>query len=74
MDMRKLNARPKHKNYNTFDQFWAKMAEMVEGRVNDRRHGKFINLATHVVVAFVDDDVVVVVVVVAVVIAILQCC
>jgi hypothetical protein len=38
VDMRKLNARPKH---NTFDQFWAKMAEMIEGRVSDRRHGEF---------------------------------
>jgi len=36
VDMRKLNARPKH---NTFDKFWAKMAEMVEGQVSDRRHG-----------------------------------
>ena len=33
VDMRKLNARPKH---NTFDQFWAKMTEMIEGRVSDR--------------------------------------
>ena len=37
VDMRKLNARPKH---NTLDKFWAKMAEMVEGRVSDRRHGE----------------------------------
>jgi len=36
IDMRKLNARPKG---NEFDPFWAKMAEIVEGRVNDRRHG-----------------------------------
>ena len=29
VDMRKLNARPKP---NTFDTFWEKMAEMIEGR------------------------------------------
>jgi len=36
VDMRRLNARPKG---NAFDPFWAKMAEFVEGRMNDRRHG-----------------------------------
>jgi len=38
VDMRKLNARTKH---NTFEMIWAKMVEMVEGRVIDRRHGEF---------------------------------
>ena len=39
IDIRKLNARPKSK---IFDQFWAKMAEIVDERVCDRRHGKMI--------------------------------
>jgi hypothetical protein len=29
-----------------FDPFWAKMAEVVEGRVDDRRHGEFPLLCT----------------------------
>jgi hypothetical protein len=37
VDLRKLNGRPKNQ---LFDPFWAKMAEVVEGRVDDRRHGK----------------------------------
>ena len=36
VDMRRLNARPKG---DAFDKLWAKMSELVEGRVNDRRHG-----------------------------------
>ena len=36
VDMRKLNAHPKS---DTFDKLWVKMAEFVEGRVCDRRHG-----------------------------------
>jgi len=36
VDMRKLNARPKG---DAFDTFWAKMSELVDGRVQDRRHG-----------------------------------
>jgi hypothetical protein len=39
MDMRKLNARPKS---NIFDKFCAKMAEIVEERVCDRRHGELV--------------------------------
>ena len=39
IDMRKLNARPKS---NVLDKFGAKMPEMVEGRVNDRRHGELL--------------------------------
>ncbi len=38
VDMRKLNARV---NNELFDPFWAKMAMVVEGRVNDRRHGEY---------------------------------
>ena len=36
IDLRKLNARPKN---DLFDPFWAKMAVVVERRVNDGRHG-----------------------------------
>jgi len=36
VDMRRLNARPKS---DALDKYWAKMAELLEGRVNDRRHG-----------------------------------
>ncbi len=39
VDKRKLNARQKS---NVFDKLWAKMAEMVERRVNDRRHGELL--------------------------------
>ncbi len=38
IDMRKLNGRV---NNALFDPFWAKMAVVVEGRVSDRRHGKY---------------------------------
>ena len=37
LDMRKLNARPKN---DSFDQFWAMMSDVVDGRVSDRRHGE----------------------------------
>jgi hypothetical protein len=37
IDLRTLNARPKS---DVFDQFWAMMAQVVDGRVNDRRHGE----------------------------------
>jgi len=36
LDMRRLNARPKG---DAVDKFWAKMAQLGEGRVSDRRHG-----------------------------------
>jgi hypothetical protein len=36
VDIRKLNARPKA---DAFDKFWAKISELVENRVNDRRRG-----------------------------------
>ena len=36
LDMRMLNSCPKN---NTFDPFWVKMAELVNGRVCDLRHG-----------------------------------
>jgi hypothetical protein len=39
LDMRKLNARPKS---DVFDQFWAMMATIVDGRVSDRRHGELL--------------------------------
>jgi hypothetical protein len=36
VDLRRVNARP----HNTmFNPFWARMAKVVEGRVDDRRHG-----------------------------------
>ena len=35
VNMKRLNARPKD---DAFDNFWGKMAELVEGRVNDRHH------------------------------------
>jgi hypothetical protein len=38
VDMRKLNARV---TSDLFEPFWAKMAMVVEGRVNDRRHGEY---------------------------------
>jgi hypothetical protein len=38
VDMRKLNARVSN---DLFDPFWAKMAMVVEGRVNGRRHGEY---------------------------------
>ncbi len=41
VDLRHLNGRPKNIQ---FDQFWEMMSEMVEGRVNDRRHGE-LNVA-----------------------------
>jgi hypothetical protein len=41
VDLRKLNARPKDP---LFDKFWAKMATVVEGRVDDRRHGELMCL------------------------------
>ena len=37
-DPRRLNARPTD---ILFDPFWAKMAKMVVGRVDDHRHGEF---------------------------------
>ena len=47
VDMRRLNARPKS---DAFDKFWAKMGEVVEGRVNDRRHGDkmYMPVATYI--------------------------
>jgi hypothetical protein len=39
LDMRMLNPSPKN---NKFDPIWAKMAELVNGRVCDRRHGEFM--------------------------------
>jgi hypothetical protein len=38
IDMRKLNGRV---NNALFDPLWAKMAVVVEGRVDDRRHGEY---------------------------------
>jgi hypothetical protein len=37
LDLRKLNGRPKN---NLFDPFLAKIAEVVEGRIDDCQHGK----------------------------------
>jgi hypothetical protein len=37
VDLRKLNGRPKNE---LFDPFWAKIVVVVEGRVDDRRHGE----------------------------------
>jgi len=39
VDLRKLNARVTN---DLFDLFWAKMVVVVEGRVDDRRHGEYI--------------------------------
>jgi hypothetical protein len=39
VDLRKLNGRITN---DLFDPFWAKMAAVVEGRVDDRRHGEYI--------------------------------
>jgi len=41
LDMRMLNSRP---NINTFDPFWAKMAELVNERVCDRHHGELMHV------------------------------
>jgi hypothetical protein len=38
VDMRKLNARV---NNELFEPFWAKMFVVMEGRVNNRRHGEY---------------------------------
>jgi hypothetical protein len=49
-DLRTLNARPRN---DAFDQFWAMMAQVVDGRVNDRRHSVVVPvlmLLLHVVV------------------------
>jgi hypothetical protein len=45
VDLRKLNGRPKSE---LFDPFWAKMAEVVEGRVDDRRHGELSLLCIYI--------------------------
>ena len=61
VDLRKLNGRPKN---DLFDPFWAKMAVIIDGRVDDRRHGEllvcmhrialyvimFLTISTHLVV------------------------
>jgi len=39
VDLRHLNGRPRNIQ---FHQFWAMMAKVVEGRVNDRRHNELI--------------------------------
>ena len=44
VDLRRLNGRPKNE---LFDSFCAKMAEIVEVRVDDRRHGEFPLLCTY---------------------------
>ena len=47
IDMRKLNARSKG---DTFNMFCAKMAELVDGRMDDHRHGEalFMPVATSI--------------------------
>ena len=40
VDLRKLNARVTN---DLFDPFWAKMAVVVEGRGDDRRHGEMFH-------------------------------
>jgi hypothetical protein len=49
VDLRKLNGRPKNA---LFDPFWAKMAVIVEGRVDDRRHGE-LPLCMHYISLYV---------------------
>jgi hypothetical protein len=40
IDLRKLNARVTN---DLFDPFWAKMVVVMEGRVDDRRHGEMFH-------------------------------
>ena len=41
VDLRQHNGRPKNIQ---FDPFWEMMSTVVEGRVDDRRHGELINV------------------------------